>query len=90
MSSKTTTISKVGQRRQVVIPKSVLDELGLREGDFVEVTRTRNGALIKPKKLVDPDDFLSSEDVKSLRRGLAQARRGQTESWDKIKNELEH
>lgn len=89
MTTKDSTISKVGQRRQVVIPKSMLDELGLQEGDFVEVTRTRNGALIRPKKVVDPGDVLSPEDIKSLRRGLAQMKRGQTESWDKIKNELE-
>ena len=32
-------ISKLGQRRQVVIPKEICDELGLREGDVVEVAR---------------------------------------------------
>jgi AbrB family looped-hinge helix DNA binding protein len=50
MTSKNSTISKVGQRRQVVIPKGVFDELGLHEGDFVEVTRRKNAFLIKPKK----------------------------------------
>ena len=30
-------ISKVGQRRQVVIPKEICEDLGLKEGDFVEV-----------------------------------------------------
>jgi AbrB family looped-hinge helix DNA binding protein len=89
MSSKNSTISKVGQRRQVVIPKSVFDELGLQEGDFVEVTRTRNGALIKPKKIVDPDDVLTPEEAKVVRQGLAQAKRGQTRPWRQIKDELD-
>ena len=30
-------ISKLGLRRQVVIPKEICEELGLQEGDFVEV-----------------------------------------------------
>jgi AbrB family looped-hinge helix DNA binding protein len=89
MSTKSPTISKIGQRRQVVIPKGVFDELGLREGDYVEVRRAKGAVVIKPKRIVDPDDALSSEDIKSLRRGLAQMKRGQTESWAKVKDELE-
>lgn len=48
-------ISKVGQRRQIVIPKEISDELGLHEGDFVEVTRDKSVVIITPKKLVDAD-----------------------------------
>ena len=89
MSSKNSTISKIGQRRQVVIPKEVCEELGLVEGDLVELTHAKGGVLIKSKKLVDPDDMLSAGDIKSLRRGLAQVKRGQTKAWDTIKDELE-
>ncbi len=46
-------ISKLGQRRQVVIPQEICDELGLQEGDFVEVTSAEGRVIIKPKKLVD-------------------------------------
>jgi AbrB family looped-hinge helix DNA binding protein len=89
MSSKNSTISKIGQRRQVVIPKGVFDELGLREGDFVEVTRTKRSVVIRPKKLVDPDDILTPQEARSVRRGLSQAKRGQTKSWRKVKDELD-
>ncbi len=30
-------VSKLGQRRQVVIPKSICEELNLETGDFIEV-----------------------------------------------------
>ena len=30
-------ISKLGQRRQVVIPKDICENLGLETGDFVEI-----------------------------------------------------
>jgi AbrB family looped-hinge helix DNA binding protein len=43
-------ISKLGQRRQIVIPKEICDELGLQEGDFVEVTSAKGLVIIKPKK----------------------------------------
>ena len=89
MSTKNSTISKIGQRRQVVIPKDVFDELGLQEGDFVEVTRSKGAVVIKPKKLVDPDDTLTPEEGKLVRRGETQLRRGESKSWRQIKNELD-
>jgi len=52
-------ISKLGQRRQVVIPKDICDELGLQEGDFVEVTSAEGQVLITPKKVVDADEVLT-------------------------------
>ena len=62
-------ISKLGQRRQVVIPKEICDELGLQEGDFVEVSRVEGQVIIKPKKLVDADDVLTPEEEKIVRTG---------------------
>lgn len=49
-------LSKLGQRRQVVIPKTVWEELGLAAGDYVEVKRVARTVVIKPKKMVDADD----------------------------------
>ena len=54
-------ISKLGQRRQVVIPKDICEELGLEIGDFVEVQHVEGTVVIKPKKLVDPEDGLTPE-----------------------------
>jgi len=90
MSTKNSTISKIGQRRQVVIPKAVFDELGLQEGDFVEVTRAKGSVVIKPKKLVDSDDVITSEEGKIVRKGIQQLKRGKSKSWRQVKNELEY
>jgi AbrB family looped-hinge helix DNA binding protein len=54
-------IGKIGQRRQVVIPKEIFDALGLRTGDFVELTRVKGTVVITPKKLVDADEMLTPE-----------------------------
>ena len=74
-------ISKLGQRRQVVIPKEICDELGLQEGDFVEVSRVEGQVIIKPKKLVDADDVLTPKEEKVVRKGEAQLMKGQHVSW---------
>ena len=63
-------VSKLGQRRQVVIPKDICEALGLQQGDFVEVTRDpENGTVvIKPKKLVDSDDILTPREEAIVRK----------------------
>ena len=82
MAVKTVTteerIGRVGQRRQVVIPRAMLETLNIREGDFVAFQRQANGVLIKPKRVVDPDDVLSPEEsaqIAKARREM-QARMG--------------
>ncbi len=81
-------ISRVGQRRQVVIPKEVCEELGLHEGDFVEVVSNRGAVVIKPKKLVDRDDVLTPEEGARVRRGETQLKRGRTIAWTDLKKKL--
>lgn len=65
-------ISKLGQRRQVVIPKQIWDELGLQTGDYVEVQRVKGTVVIKPKKLVDADDVLTPEQKAVIDAGIAE------------------
>jgi AbrB family looped-hinge helix DNA binding protein len=80
-------ISKLGQRRQVVIPKEICEELGLHEGDFVEVTSTKGQVIIKPKKLVDANDVLTPEEEKLVRKGEAQLKKGEHVAWDDVKKQ---
>ena len=41
-------VSKLGQRRQVVIPKEIWDSLDLVVDDFVEVERMKGNIVLKP------------------------------------------
>jgi AbrB family looped-hinge helix DNA binding protein len=81
-------IARVGQRRQVVIPRDILETLKLQAGDFVAFTEKRDGVLIKPKRTVDPQDTLTPEEAKVVKRGLAQLRRGESKPWRAVKNAL--
>jgi len=49
------TLTKVGPKYQVVIPKKVRQTLRLNIGDLMEATASREGILLKPKVLVDRD-----------------------------------
>jgi AbrB family looped-hinge helix DNA binding protein len=82
------SISRVGQRRQVVIPKDVCEAVGLQEGDLVEVKQTGGAVIIKPKKLITPDDVLTPAEEKIVRKGEAQLKRGQSRPWRQVKNDL--
>ena len=82
-------VSRVGKRRQVVLPKAVCEAVGLVEGDFVEVTTRRGRGEIQPKRLVDLEDTLTPEEEKIVAKGFRQLKRGQFVTWDQLKNELD-
>ena len=92
MAGKTATteerIGRVGQRRQVVIPREIFNNLNIREGDFLAVAQQGRSVVIKPKKLIDPDDVITPVEAKRLRRSLNQTRQGKTQPWAQVKHEL--
>ena len=66
-------IGKIGQRRQVVIPKEIFEALGLQTGDFVEVKQVKGTVVNKPKKLVDADEMLTPAQKAQIDARLAEA-----------------
>ena len=82
-------IGKIGQRRQVVIPKDIFEALGLQTGDFVEVTQVKRTVVIKPKKIVDADDVLTPEEEAIVRKGEAQLRRGEYVTLEDLEHDMD-
>jgi hypothetical protein len=60
----------------------------MREGDYVGFAKHGNGVLVKPRRIVDPDDVLTPAEAKRLRQSLKQTRQGRTRPWADIKHEL--
>lgn len=82
-------LSKLGNRRQVVIPQAICDQIGLKAGDFLEIVRSENNQiLLKPKKLVDWEDTLTPEEEEMVARGLRDIEEGRVLSLSELKNEL--
>jgi bifunctional DNA-binding transcriptional regulator/antitoxin component of YhaV-PrlF toxin-antitoxin module len=72
----------------VVIPREILKTLKLQPGDLVAFAEHKNGVLIKPTRVVDPDDTLSPAEAKIVQRGEAQLKRGDSKSWRLVKRAL--
>jgi len=81
-------IGRVGQRRQVVIPRELLETLNIHEGDFVAFTKKTDGVLIKAKRLVDDDTILTPQEAKLVRRGMKQIKEGRFKLWRDVKHGL--
>ena len=79
---------KIRTNRQVTVPKVIFDDLGLKEGDYVDVCRQGSEIVIRPKRLVDLDDTLSPEEEKLVEKGFRELRQGKSVAWSALKDEL--
>ena len=81
-------VSRIGQRRQVVIPKRVFEALQPQEGDFVEVSVEGGRIEMRPKRLVDVGESLTAREAVKVRRGEAQLKAGRSQPWRAVKHDL--
>lgn len=63
-----TTIRKIGNSEGVIIPKEILDRLGLKAGDSVEIREQDGGIHLKPEQA----DL--AEQLKAARVGMEKYR----------------
>lgn len=56
-------IQKVGKRRAIVIPRDLCEEVGLHEGDFIELQAVDGTVVIRPKRLVDPREIPPTQEA---------------------------
>lgn len=81
-------VGRVGQRRQVVIPRKLFERLRVQEGDFVAFSPTKDGVLIRPKRMVDPDDVLTREESAIIARARREMREGKYVTLTQLDHEL--
>ena len=83
-------IGRVGQRRQVVIPREMMETLNIREGDFVAFRKQAIGVLIKPKPVVDRDNILSPEESAQIAKARSEMRAGMGITLAQLEYDLAH
>ena len=83
-------VRRVGQRRQVAIPREMLEPLNLHEGDFVALRKQANGVLIKPKRDDDPDDLLTPEESSLIAKARRETRTGKYVTLARLEYDLTH
>src|SRR4030042_3364415 len=78
------SVVKVRPRRQLTIPKEIINKLHLEEGDFIEAKAEDQRIVLIPKKLVTKTDVvpLSKEEQKILKKTKAKIQ--------KIKQDMAH
>jgi len=81
--------SRVGQHRQVVIPREILKTLKLREGDVVAFAEQKNGVLMKPERVADPDDVLTAEESTLVKKAEREIRQGKYVTLDQLRHDLD-
>jgi len=85
-------IVKIRTNRQITIPKRIFDELGLREGDFIQISVEGSRIVLLPKRLVDLlvdlEDALSPEEEELVSQGFEELKRGQYVTWTELRDEL--
>ena len=83
-------LGRVGQRRQVVIPREILDTLKLQAGDLVAFAQQKNGVLIKPKRApTDSDDVLTTEEGALVKKAEHDMRQGKYVTLDQLRHDLD-
>lgn len=82
-------IGRVGQRRQVVIPREMLETLNIHEGDSVAFSKWKNGVLIKPRRVVDPDDVLTPEESALVKKAEGEMREGKFVTLAQLRHDLD-
>jgi AbrB family looped-hinge helix DNA binding protein len=82
-------IDRVGHRRQVVIPREMLETLNIQEGDFVAFAQRHDGVLIKPRRVVDPDDVLTPEESALVKKAEREMREGKFVTLAQLRHDLD-
>lgn len=62
------TIRKIGNSEGIIIPKEVLNKLGLKAGDTLEITETDDGIALRPEQAE------LSEQLKAARLAMSKYR----------------
>lgn len=84
-------VVKIGQSRQVVIPKGIWDQLGLEAGDYLEGTVEEDRIVFLPKKLVSKEElwYWSKEGQGEINQALEEVKEGKAKEFDNVEDLIE-
>jgi len=76
----------VKNKTPLVVPPAVRRRAGFKSGDKLEFKVAGGVVTILPRQ--DADDILTPEEGKTVRRGEAQLKRGESKPWRAVKHAL--
>lgn len=83
--------TKVTRHGQITLPASVRKELGIEEGDLIEIEVVDEKAVLLPKKLVDKNQayFWTRKFQEAEREASEDIKAGRVEAFDSVEELLE-
>jgi len=83
--------SKVTRHGQITLPASVRKELGIEEGDLIEVTVEDDRAMLLPKRLIDKSQayFWTKEWQEAEREASEDIKAGRVKTFDTVEELVE-
>ncbi len=83
--------SKVTRHGQITLPASMRKELGIEEGDLVEIEVVEDKAVLMPKKLVDKSQayFWTSKWQQARKEADEDIKTGRVRTFDSVEELLE-
>jgi AbrB family looped-hinge helix DNA binding protein len=90
-STEMETYTKVTRHGQITLPSSVRRQLGIQEGDIIEISVEDERAVLVPKKLVDKSQayFWSRQWQEAEREADQDIREGRVKSFESVEELLE-
>jgi antitoxin MazE len=85
-----TVYSKVTRNGQITLPAKVRDELGIEEGDLLEISIVDEKAMLTPKKLIDKSQsyFWTKKWQSAEKEADADIKAGRVKSFKSVKDLL--
>lgn len=85
-------IIPIGKRGVLYMPKDILKEFHLNEGDYVEAYGTKDGIVLKPKTLVDTDQawFWTEKWQKMEREADEEIKKGKIKKFKSVEAAIKY
>jgi AbrB family looped-hinge helix DNA binding protein len=90
MNRTPTAVARFTGNHQVSIPKPIREAIGLKLGDFLEVSAVRGTIVLRPKQLTDkpvPGVMGTPAELRALKRVRAADARGETIPYEQYRTE---
>jgi AbrB family looped-hinge helix DNA binding protein len=86
-----TMFSKVTRNGQITLPAKVREELGIEEGDLLEITVEDEKAVLMPKKLIDKSQsyFWTKKWQDAEKEAEADIKAGRVKAFDSADDRIE-
>ncbi len=87
MGKRNAKLVKITTNNQVAIPASIVRDLNLSKGSYLEVQEKGRQIIMTPKHMVGEEDFAMYEVF--IKKGREELAKGELVSWEDVKKKMD-